>query len=310
MILNRNSYLPLYVQIRQELHRLVQERLFGGDRTFPSDAELAERFHVSRMTVRQAISELVSEGSLIRVRGTGTFVASPKITERLSPLGNFFRSWPDQGVVAHVEILALEPRPCPLAPANLLRIPEGTPIVYLLRRRVAGSSPIAIDHRYFSEPIGRCLSRDDLSRLAIHTIVTTRLAIAVATARIELEAIPASDTESRMLEVPRSAPLLARTATVFSRSGEALWTGTSFYRGDAYKYALQVPVPQDHRSVRERRAVEDAAPASGLADDPGRDAAGRTSEVLHSAAAGATPASATTIPSPQRRSKRPVRSSR
>ena len=40
-------------------------------------------FDVSRMTVRQSITNLVTEGLLYREKGRGTFVAAPKVEQPL-----------------------------------------------------------------------------------------------------------------------------------------------------------------------------------------------------------------------------------
>ena len=85
--LDRTSPIPLYVQIKQRLLAMIAT---WGDRDnrFHGDNELCEMFGVSRMTVRQAVRDLVDDGFLTRVRGTGTFVAIPKIEEHFTPLMN------------------------------------------------------------------------------------------------------------------------------------------------------------------------------------------------------------------------------
>lgn len=64
-----------YRQIESSLREeIAAGRWQAGDR-LPGEYELADRFHVAYLTVRQAVASLLDEGVLIRVRGKGTFVA-------------------------------------------------------------------------------------------------------------------------------------------------------------------------------------------------------------------------------------------
>jgi GntR family transcriptional regulator len=69
---------PKHAQLREILRRAVERELAPGS-PIPSKRELAERYHVSRLTVRSAIGKLVEEGLLSRVRGKGTFTAVRRI---------------------------------------------------------------------------------------------------------------------------------------------------------------------------------------------------------------------------------------
>ena len=72
--IERNSTIPLYKQIKAIMIRYVLSEHSGYDTPIPTEMEIAEHFHVSRPTVRQAIREMVVEGYLYRISGKGTFV--------------------------------------------------------------------------------------------------------------------------------------------------------------------------------------------------------------------------------------------
>jgi DNA-binding GntR family transcriptional regulator len=72
--LDRQSYVPLYQQIKDLLlDRMEHGELVAGD-LIPSEAKLGAAFEVNRLTVRQALYELRVEGYVIREKGRGTFV--------------------------------------------------------------------------------------------------------------------------------------------------------------------------------------------------------------------------------------------
>lgn len=66
---------PLYMQIERTLRDAICEGKFAGDTALPTERALAEKYGVSRLTVRKALSDLEREGLLVRRRGAGTFIA-------------------------------------------------------------------------------------------------------------------------------------------------------------------------------------------------------------------------------------------
>src|SRR5580704_11092218 len=77
--LDRNSPIPLYFQIAENLKQAITDgTLKPGDR-LDNELDLTERLGVSRPTVRQAVQRLVDQGLVVRRRGLGTVVVAPRI---------------------------------------------------------------------------------------------------------------------------------------------------------------------------------------------------------------------------------------
>ncbi len=85
-MLDRNSYIPLYVQLRDEVKKNIDQELYKVGDIIPSEKELMEEFAVGRATVREAINLLVAEGSLEKRQGVGTFVKEPRKKLGFEPL--------------------------------------------------------------------------------------------------------------------------------------------------------------------------------------------------------------------------------
>jgi DNA-binding LacI/PurR family transcriptional regulator len=73
--IRQDSPLSIPAQLREILIREIREKKLVAGRRFPSERELAERFEVSRASVRETVSELIASGILFRTVGRGTFVA-------------------------------------------------------------------------------------------------------------------------------------------------------------------------------------------------------------------------------------------
>src|SRR5438093_11585839 len=87
--IDKQSPIPMYYQIMNQLREKIAEGEYSPHSTLPPERELVEIYQVSRMTIRQAITELVNEGLLVRRKGIGTFVAPPKIEQTLNSLTSF-----------------------------------------------------------------------------------------------------------------------------------------------------------------------------------------------------------------------------
>ena len=84
-----SNQLPVYIQIHDQLKNEIEQGIWKvGDR-LPSERELAVKFNVSRMTLRQAIQNLADEGILERKIGSGTYVAREKVQEKMSGATSF-----------------------------------------------------------------------------------------------------------------------------------------------------------------------------------------------------------------------------
>ena len=88
---------PAYVRIRDQIKREIDEHVWKVGKRLPSERDLAEVFHVSRMTLRQAISLLVEEGVLERRIGSGTFVSSTRVQEKMRGTTSFTEIVKSQG---------------------------------------------------------------------------------------------------------------------------------------------------------------------------------------------------------------------
>ncbi|WP_194165062.1 GntR family transcriptional regulator [Pseudactinotalea sp. HY160] len=71
----RRSPVARWGQIARELRRQIEQRALAPSQQLPSENDLADTFHVSRITIRQALASLAEDGYVERRHGVGTFVS-------------------------------------------------------------------------------------------------------------------------------------------------------------------------------------------------------------------------------------------
>ena len=89
-IIDYNSVIPLYEQVANALRADIQGGAFDATKRLPTEEELAEKYGISRITVRRAVGDLVEEGLVEKKQGKGTFIRTPKMHKDMNRSGMSF----------------------------------------------------------------------------------------------------------------------------------------------------------------------------------------------------------------------------
>ncbi|MDH3683173.1 MAG: GntR family transcriptional regulator [Acidimicrobiia bacterium] len=164
--LDRSSPLPLWAQLETDLRRRLDDGEFDDGR-FPTDLELTTDYEVSRHTVREAIRHLNKTGLLKRERGRGTVINRAEFEQSLGTLYSLFQSVESAGVEQTSEVLELSIVTAPEAAAHL-ELPDDAELVVLVRIRLAGGAPLAVDRAWLPREIAEPLLDVDWSHTALY----------------------------------------------------------------------------------------------------------------------------------------------
>lgn len=240
-MIDRNNSVPLYLQVKHwMLERMDSGDWQEGDLIKP-ERELAEDFGVHRLTVRQAITELVSEGRVVRTRGRGTFVSSPKIHQPLGQLTSFTEDMKRLGMTASSRVLKLEIREATAAEQSILSLaPQGL-VFELHRLRLADGTPMALENAVLSYALCEKLTEVSFAELqSLYGALKDKCGLELARAQQSIEALVPSQRLAHLLKMTEGAPVLKMTRRTFLASGQPVEWVSSFYRGDRYKFESEL----------------------------------------------------------------------
>jgi GntR family transcriptional regulator len=230
----RNSALPLYYQLKEIIREKVRTGEWKPGDLIPSERELSERYGLSRMTARQAITELVNEGVFFREQGKGTFVSQHKITQQLMRLTGFTEDIRARGQHPGTRVLLAEMRPADEAAAERLRIKPGEPLFCLQRLRLADAEPLAIELSQLSFKGCEKLKAEDLEQNSLYRLLETQYGIPLVEAEQELEAGLAGNEDARILNVPVGSSVLYIRRVTYSDRNQPIEYAQSVYCGNKY----------------------------------------------------------------------------
>src|SRR5947209_16975915 len=150
--LERSNPLPLYYQLKEVLRQQIRAGHLAPHTAIPSEPELVARYHVSRATVRQALTELVHEGLLYRQHGKGTFVCEPRIQQTLSELASLTEELRRRGKKPGGLLLVSELARGSDHVRTQLQLADAEQVLRLARPRTADSAPCAYEIDYLPYP--------------------------------------------------------------------------------------------------------------------------------------------------------------
>ncbi|MGH4049832.1 MAG: GntR family transcriptional regulator [Clostridium sp.] len=168
--MNKNSSIPIYTQLEEAIKEKVRTREYLPGEGLPTERELTELFGVSRMTIRQAISNLVQKGILYKIRGKGTFVSKEVINKNLE-IESFSDDMIKRGVIPGSKIIRFEKISPNEEIKEKLKLSEGEKIYFLNRLRLANNEAIAIEYCYLPEKFYPNIMKYNMTNCSLYTIM-------------------------------------------------------------------------------------------------------------------------------------------
>ncbi|MBP2472923.1 GntR family transcriptional regulator [Crossiella equi] len=227
---------PKHAQLREILRRLAEEHLPPGS-PVPSERDLATHYGVSRLTVREAVGQLVTEGLLSRVRGKGTFTARPRVEAQLH-LASFTEDMRRRGMEPATEVLDFAEVVPPENTAAALGLRPHEPAYWLFRLRLANGTPMAVERGWYNPRELPGLLQQNLSR-SLYGLLAETYRVQLDNGRQTVLADGADPSTARLLGIRPGSPVLVfrRVSTSGGRPVEDM---TSWYRGDLYQVTMQL----------------------------------------------------------------------
>lgn len=222
-----------HVQVREYVRTLVDGLEPGAPA--PSERELVTRFGVARMTVRQAMDALVSEGLLERMPGRGTFVARPRRgTQR--PI-SFSEEMTRRGLQPESQTLLTRIEQAGPGVARALGITEGDAVLHWRRLRRADGAPMCVQDSFLNEVLLPGFHVKHMPPSLFDAL--TERGLRPTWAEDAVSAGIATPDEAALLEVEAPAPVLrvARRAICGEVTVEV---SRSTYRGDRFTMWVQL----------------------------------------------------------------------
>ena len=226
--LDKDVPIPLYFQ----LEKLILEEIDNGNypvgSMIPTEMELSQMFGISRTTVRQAISDLVREEHLYRIKSKGTFVAHPKLVQGfIQSIQSFDDDVRSTGRTPSTEVLDLKLVELEPEVAQLMELPAGTKAIFRVETYLPYEAcSFILGHDFNRESLYQVLSKRDDTRVTHVTRIC--------------EARAADPEDAAVLGLKRGRPVHYFQTIGYNQSGKLIELSFAHYRGDQSRFRVEL----------------------------------------------------------------------
>jgi len=239
-MISRSSKVPLYYQLYEILLARIKEGVWQPEELLPSEAELVEKYDLSRATVRQAFDMLVNQGYVYRRRGQGTFVARPTIEQNLSRIVSFWEDMQQRGLEPGTRVLERELIPASEDLTKALNVRVGEELASIVRLRLADGEPMSVEYSYLVHRYCPGILEQDYSNSSLRQMLESEFNIRLVYARQKIRAVPASEDLAELLDIEPNAPLLHIERVSYNEHDIPIEYLQINLRGDRYTFYTEL----------------------------------------------------------------------
>lgn len=234
--LNRASPEPLYRQLAGQLETAIRDGVLAPGDRIESETALIARYGVSRITLRQAVDDLVRKHLLVRKQGKGTFVTAPPVRHDLSRRHGLLASLFAQADDASARLLRYGLVNPPADVAQSMQLKPGEPALAVDRLYMIGGKPVVLAFGWLAKAAAG-IPRAKAELVATEDMLR-EAGLAVATSHVTLRAQAAGEAISKLLRVSPRTPLLLLERTTTGPDGTVNEFGRIYFCSDSYEIVL------------------------------------------------------------------------
>ncbi len=229
---------PAYVEIYNSLFSDIVNGVYPQGECLPGEIALAQKYNVSRNTLRQAMAILCEDGLLVRSRGKGTLVVEKKEEPKNAASSNPLAAFPTV-VIDKTDISYNFTPPTDIAQSKL---DLGKSDLLLASYLVYQSGDTVIGYSFVQVPV-KFLSRmqvDVSSADAMNRFLSDDLYTLASYQTIAFKLIFVNETETEYLQVEENSPVHLLECLLYSADGTPIARCKHYMRPEYYKISYTV----------------------------------------------------------------------
>ena len=229
---------PIYIKIHNDIKKKIEAGKWKVGQRIPAERELANVFGVSRMTLRQAVSTLVDEGILERKAGSGTYVASQKVQEKVSGVTSFTDLMEAQGKKPSSKTIAYHVGEPSLSEMERLNIEQYDLVLRMERIRFADEIPICYETATIPEKIVHNFSKAEITK-SLYNTLEEKAGLVIGRADQTVSAMLASEKVAEYLDIKRGDAILRLHQLSYLQDDTPFEYVRTQYAGERFEFYLK-----------------------------------------------------------------------
>lgn len=240
-MIDKSSPIPVYYQLKNDLISKISEGIWKPGECISSERELCEIYGVSRMTIRQAIGELVQEGILLRIKGKGTFVCEQTFKQK--DMMSFSEIVKQMGKKLRSEIVEFKKISTPEDLADIFSLDE---LYKITRKRIVDDECVAIEKVYI--PVDYCGYMDEEMLKGSLFKVLENFGYEVDYSQSSIVSVIMDNELQELFNVSDQVPMLKIISKTYDFKNKLIFLEEAIYRSD--KFILEVNISRREGKIR------------------------------------------------------------
>ncbi len=238
--LDFSGTIPLHHQLTEALREKIMSGELRPGEHLPSERELCTDLGLSRGTVRQSLSSLVTEGLAYTQRGRGNFVASHKIEQALLSFPSMVLDLQRGSHRVATRPLGVEIVPSSAKIARKLSVEEGATVIKIQRLRLLDDEPFLLTTSIVPEPVCPQLASDDHELRTAYELLQQKYGIPILRVKSTLETTLLDSFEADLLSVQSALPAFHLERIAFTTQDVPIVFTTHIIRGDRCRFSFEL----------------------------------------------------------------------
>lgn len=203
----KKSYIPpVYIQIKDILIEKINSGEFKSGSQLPSERELSETYNISRMTARNALTQLVDLGYAYRAKGKGTFVRFPDFERDFVKLSGFSQMLSSKGIKPSNRVVKSGIIEADKKIASLLETTIGTKVYEIVRVRYGDNIALALEYSYLPVSLFDNLLQYDFESNSLYKVIEDIYKYKLKFSKQWIKITTLYKNEAKMLDVTENTP--------------------------------------------------------------------------------------------------------
>lgn len=234
------SGLPKYLQIEQSIIDIISKGILNAGDMLESETSLAEKYGVSRVTVRKALNKLVQKGYIYKVHGKGSIVADRSMMIKSPTLKSFTAEMTEEGIEVKTLVKVFNIVEVSDSLAKILKISKNNRAFYIERMRYGEDKPMMFERTF--------MDLEKHSNLTVSVLESSKLEYAykqkmnISYSDQIVDAILATKYIADLLAIDEGSPIIRVKNTTYLDDGNIFDYTELFMHPDNYSYMIRKEV--------------------------------------------------------------------
>ena len=248
--IDKEDYKPLYAQLGDAIIQYIQKKNLKPGDPIPSETDLVKYYGVSRMTVRQAIQRVATEGIIQKIQGKGTFIAESKLSEQIRSAKSLEENFAELGIQINNILLDSSVAHPTHYYLQALNLPPGSKTYKISRLKMIDGKPFCIEIRNIPIHISERFTLTDLNNTPSIDLLNRDPETEVHHIDFQVRGAVLLEREAELMHMPVDTPVLIQFMTHYNSIREPVMTGRLTFLAEKIEIAFEY-----HKNGRDKRKL-------------------------------------------------------